>query len=114
MSELTSVGTTPLRVYSRNNSLPLYADPVNNVVFTGLNIKSAPVTSSASDQKYVIDARYAFRPDLLSYRFYKTPLLGWYICSVNDIVDPFDPETGLFAGRQVIIPAVDYVYRQLI
>lgn len=114
MKELLPIGTTKLRPYSRNNSLPIYSDTENRTTFVGVNVNSVKVTSASVVQKYSLEIRYSFRPDLLSYKFYRTPLLGWYICLANDIVDPFDPDTGLYPGRQVVIPSLDYVFEQVV
>ena len=114
MQELLSIGTTRLRPYSRNNDLPVYADKENNVTFIGVNVNPVRVPLSATVQKYSVEMKYAFRPDLLSYRYYRTPLLGWYICAANDIVDPFDPDEGLYPGRQIVIPSLDRVFQQVI
>lgn len=114
MTELTAIGITRLKSYSRNNYLPIYADSVSNTTFVGVNVNTVRTTPAEMSQKYSLDVKYSFRPDLLSYKYYRTPLLGWYICTVNNIVDPFDPETGLYPGRQVIIPSLDYVFEQVI
>ena len=116
MQELTPIGTTRLRPYSRNNNLPVYSDAGSRATFVGVNVNvnSTQPVSASTVQKYSLEARYAFRPDLISYKYYRTPLLGWYICSANDIVDPFDPYTGLYPGRQINIPALDSVFQQVI
>ena len=114
MQELVPIGTTTLRPYSRNNNLPVYVDSENKRTFVGLNVsRSAPVRA-AIVQTFTLDIMYAFRPDLLSYKYYRTPLLGWYICLANDIVDPFDADTGLYPGRQIVIPSLDSVFEQVI
>lgn len=113
MQELLPIGTTRLRPYSRNNDLPVYADG-DNTTFIGVNVNPVQTTPSSAVQKYSIEVKYAFRPDLLSYRYYRTPLLGWYICTANAIVDPFDPDTGLYPGRQIVIPSLDRIFQQVI
>lgn len=114
MVELNSIGTTKLKAYSRNSGLPIYSDAENNVTFVGINLNDIKLTPDSSVQKYTIEMNDAFRPDLISYRFYRTPLLGWYICATNDVVDPFDPDTGLYSGRQIVIPSLDKIFQQVI
>lgn len=114
MKELIPIETSKFRTYSRNNYLPVYSDTENNTTFVGLNLNPTEALRKTYTQVYVLDTQYAFRPDLLSYKFYRTPLLGWYICLANDVVDPFDPDTGLYPGRQIMIPSLDYVFQQVI
>ena len=114
MLEALPISYTNLGVYSRNNSLPVYADRTSNVTFVGVNTRPLDVPVTDTDQKFVLDSKYAFRPDLLSYKYYRTPLLGWYILVANEIVDPFDPDTGLYPGRTIRIPSIDFIYRKLI
>lgn len=114
MKELSPVGKTRFKYYSRNNGLPVYADTTKNTTFVGINTNSQQIPVEPTDQKYTLDVKYAYRPDLLSYKYYRTPLFGWYICAANEIIDPFDPETGLYPGRSIRIPSSDFVYGQLI
>jgi hypothetical protein len=112
MAELKQIGTTSYGVYSRNNSLPVYADTKQNVVFTGLNFTEA--TKNVDSKTFTVEVRYASRPDKISYRHYSNPLLGWRICEANGITDPYDPVDGLYAGRQIVIPSKNFAFKQLI
>jgi hypothetical protein len=114
MNEIIPIGTTRLKPYSRNNNLPIYADTTNNTTFVGVNVSAVRASNLSMVQRYSLETKYAFRPDLISYKYYRTPLLGWYICLANEIVDPFDPDTGLYPGRQIIIPSLDYVFQQVV
>jgi len=114
MKELIPIGTTRLKPYSRNNNLPIYADTDNNTTFVGVNVSTVQASNLSMIQRYSLETKYSFRPDLISYKYYRTPLLGWYICMANEIVDPFDPDTGLYPGRQIIIPSLDYVFQQVV
>lgn len=103
-SEQVVVGVSPYLIYGRNNDLPLYSTE-DNRSFLGLNVKQLSFDEQTSSiQKFSITSKYAFRPDLLSYYFYQNPLLGWYICEYNNIVDPFDSQDGLYVGRLISIP----------
>lgn len=114
MQELQPIDKTRSKYYSRNNGLPIYADTSTGDTFVGINTNSQEIPVTPTDQKHTLDVKYAFRPDLLSYLYYRTPLLGWYICEANGIVDPFDPDEGLFPGRSIRIPSSDFMYGQLI
>lgn len=104
VKEQRIIGDSPYLIYGRNNKLPLYSTD-DKRMFTGLNVKTVVVSEQTSTmRKFSIVSPYDFRPDLLSYFFYQNPLLGWYICEYNNIIDPFDPEEGLYLGRLIDIP----------
>ena len=49
---------------------------------------SIPV--SPDDTYHIVTARDKNRLDLISFQYYKTPLLWWVIAEASDIIDPFD------------------------
>ena len=105
VNEQLIIGFSPYLVYGRNNNLPLYST-TDNRTFVGLNVKDrSGVEQAPVERKFSITAIYSFRPDLISYKFYQNPLLGWYICEYNEIVNPYDEETGLYIGRLISIPS---------
>jgi hypothetical protein len=105
ITEQPVIGTSPYITYGRNRNLPLYST-TDNRTFTGLNVKTVDIDErTVNTQKFVLTTKYSFRPDLISYYFYQNPMLGWYICEYNGIIDPFDPEEGLYAGRLITIPS---------
>lgn len=105
VTEQPIIGFAPTVIYGRHKDLPLYSTEENRS-FIGLNVNLIEISEQSVDAiKYVIDQKYEFRPDLISYRFYRTPVLGWYVCEYNNIVDPFDPDTGLYTGRLITIPS---------
>lgn len=55
-----------------------------------------------------LNSVYAFRPDLLSYKFYGNFDFGWLIAYHNDIVDPL---TEFTVGRKINIPSMEDYYR---
>ena len=112
-AEQESVGASPYSIYGRNNDLPLYSTE-DKRSFTGLNVKQITFDEQTGTAKqFVISNRYEFRPDLLSYFFYQTPLLGWYICEYNGIIDPFDVNEGLYTGRLISIPSKNKLLTRL-
>lgn len=56
-----------------------------------------------TDTFYVLEAGDVARPDMISYKMYKTPELYWVILSVNGILDPFE---GMYPGMLLRIPAM--------
>lgn len=50
---------------------------------------------SANDQYYFIEAGKKFRPDLISYELYGTPIFYWIILSDNDLVSSLQVKTNL-------------------
>ncbi|RLC67140.1 MAG: hypothetical protein DRH97_05305 [Chloroflexi bacterium] len=57
----------------------------------------------SSDSIYVLEAGDVARPDLIAYKFYKSPEYYWVILWVNGISDPFEE---MFAGRTIRVPAL--------
>lgn len=48
-----------------------------------------------SDSFFYIDAKYAYRPDLISYNIYGSPLYYWAILAANNMKSFWDMEPGL-------------------
>lgn len=53
------------------------------------------IKESAKDSFYSVEKGYENRIDLISYRFYGTPLLWWAIAVMNKIQDPMDVKAGI-------------------
>lgn len=91
--------------YSRFNNHPFYQDPETGNKFIGA--WSPPVIPyKESDRNVLVSQETAYRPDIISYNYYNTPLLGWLICYVNGVSNPWDKTTGLFPGRTLRIPDI--------
>lgn len=56
-----------------------------------------------TDQIYSIELGEVARPDLISYKVYKTPVYYWVILWLNGISDPYE---GMFAGMALRIPTL--------
>lgn len=52
----------------------------------------------------VIPAGMDGRPDLISHDVYGTPEYWWFICTANNIIDPFEQ---LKAGKTIKIPIIN-------
>lgn len=64
------------------------------------------IPTATDDMRIVVGTNEAGRPDLLAYRLYKKPELGWLVLQFNNIVDP---TIELFAGKQLIMPSLSRV-----
>jgi hypothetical protein len=91
--------------YCRFNNHPVYQDPDTGKKFIG-SWKPPYIPYKSSDKSVVVSTGNAYRPDIISYNYYTTPLLGWLICYVNGIDNPYDKTTGLYPGRLLRIPDI--------
>ena len=57
----------------------------NDIVF---GLMKDVVVPDATDTLYIVDSTGVNRFDLISYRFYGTPMLWWVLSRVNNMVDP--------------------------
>ena len=90
---------------SRYTWTPLFTDDEIDRAYLG-TWESRNLTEDPSDQLYVLEEYEVGRPDLISYRYYKTPKLYWLILHVNDISDPFED---MYPGMLIRIPALQRV-----
>lgn len=72
--------------------------------------KPPNIKPKSTDKTIAIPTRLAYRADLISDKFYNTPLLAWAICYVNDILNPLDKKEGLYPGRLIRIPDPSTLY----
>lgn len=56
--------------------------------------ESHKIESSSNDSFHIVTAADANRLDLISFHYYKTPLLWWVIAEASDIIDPFNVPIG--------------------
>lgn len=62
-----------------------------------------PVSAEPDDILYTIDAKFAYRPDLLAYALYGEPNLWWVFIQRNlDVLQ--DPIFDFVAGKQIYLP----------
>lgn len=64
------------------------------------------IPETSSDAFYSVEKGYEDRLDLISFKFYNTPLLWWAIAEMNNISNPFDVKAGLVLR----IPAMSSIY----
>ena len=61
------------------------------------------ISPHPTDRFYALEAGDIGRPDLLSYKFIKTPTLYWVILWINNITDPFE---GMYPGMLIRVPSM--------
>ena len=64
------------------------------------------IAESSSDSYYVVTKKDEQRLDLISFNYYKTPLLWWVIAEASGITDPFDVPI----GTVLKIPDISAIY----
>lgn len=64
------------------------------------------IEETRDDSFYSVESGYVNRLDLVSYRFYGTPLLWWAIAVVNHIDNPMDVKAGIVLR----IPTLKSIY----
>lgn len=63
-----------------------------------------PIVIDPNDKEYVIEQKYTYRPDLLSFDLYGTPKLWWIIIQRNlDVIQ--DPIYDFVQGKRIKIPS---------
>lgn len=65
------------------------------------------IEETSRDSFYQVEKGYENRLDLISYKFYRTPLLWWAIAIVNHIQDPMDVKSGIVLR----IPITSSIYK---
>lgn len=105
--ELTANSSQNNIIYSnsRYNYHLIYRLPENGNKFLE-TFKITQIRSRPTDINYIVSQDRAFRPDLISYDFYDTPLLWWLFCIPNGIMNPLDKTEGLYTGRVITIPDI--------
>lgn len=75
----------------------------DSVYFLG-TFKPVSISPHATDILYFVEAGDIARPDLISYKFYRTTELYWVILWINGISDPFE---GIFPGMLLRVPTLE-------
>ena len=63
-------------------------------------------TKTSSDIEYEVEAKEAYRPDIIANKVYGDPRLAWVILAANNLKDIFTLE----AGMRIIIPSAVSIY----
>jgi hypothetical protein len=85
---------------SRHRTSFKYQDENGRYFFGSFPVIDLPLHQT--DQFYVLEAEDVGRPDLIAYKFYKTPSLYWVILWVNNIIDPFED---MYPGMLLRLPS---------
>lgn len=103
---------TIIHNHCRWNNHPFYQDPETGKKFVGQwNPPIIPVKET--DKTFQIGQETAFRPDIISYRFYGTPLLSWVLAYANDVSNPWDRTTGFVPGLVIRVPDITTIVAAL-
>lgn len=99
--------------FSRFNKHSIYVDQKTGRRFLE-TYRPQTLRPSEDDVTYVVTPQNEFRPDLISYHFYDTPLLAWAICLANNVFNPWDRLFGLTAGRIIRIPSTNTIFTEIL
>lgn len=79
----------------------IYTDPDDGILKVAYISKAIPMTPD--DQYHTITAADEYRPDLISYKYYKTVQADWLLMQAND----FESLKQFKAGTTIRIPALN-------
>lgn len=91
-------------IISRYKNLNVITDDTGDQYIE--SYESFDIPESNEDKYHVVQSGEKNRLDLISYKYYGTPLLHWVIAEANDISDMFEVEI----GRILRIPAKSTLY----
>lgn len=79
----------------------------NTLVIRNMRKSDLIPNRNSDDIQYKIEAKEAFRPDIIANRVYGDPRYAWIILSANNLSDIFDLKTGMI----ITIPSVISLYK---
>jgi hypothetical protein len=103
-----------------NNKEPNISLSRYNKIRLLLNDESIPIQETwdkpniqldATDAYFEVTEEYAYRPDLISLKYYGTEQLYWIIGIANNMEDAF---AQTYVGAKLRIPNRDYVFNSLL
>ena len=84
-----------------SNNSPWFTTQMNQDYLDTLSIR--PVSAEPDDILWSIDAKFAYRPDLLAYALYGDPALWWVFIQRNlDVLQ--DPIFDFVPGKKIYLP----------
>lgn len=108
--EKLPIGTLVGNTTSRTNGNYVFLDHITQDNYLEVwRPPTFPVNIQSVSKQYIIPYQYQLRADLISQKFYSTPVMAWAICYYNSILDPFDPIDGLYTGRVINVINLDYL-----
>lgn len=78
----------------------------NNLVIRNMRKSDLTPIRNSSNIEYRVEAKDAYRPDLIAYNMYGDPRYAWIILSANNLSDIFDLKAGLI----ITIPSMISLY----
>lgn len=79
----------------------------NTLVIRNMRKSDLTPVRSSDDMEYKIEAKEAYRPDIIANRVYGDPRYAWVILSANNLKDIFDLKTGMI----ITIPSIISLYK---
>jgi hypothetical protein len=109
MANLKEVKAPSFNSTSKMNSYDIIFDPDVEQArcgFINYRFVDAELNANMGDFYWAIEPGYEHRPDLISFKFYKTARYDWVIEQLNNIKDPI---RDLVAGRRLRIFSEDHL-----
>ena len=78
----------------------------NTLVIRNMRRADMVPVRSSSDMEHEVEAKEAYRPDIIAYNMYGDARLAWVILAANDLSDMLD----LRAGLRIRIPSTASIY----
>jgi hypothetical protein len=63
---------------------------------------------------FLIDVGHEYQPFKIAHKFYRNKNLWRYPLLYNGIINPLDPKTGLYAGREILIPSLSDIEQYIL
>lgn len=94
--------------YSEKDSRYRYLDRIYEDGYEFIETQGRVLYENSMDDRiYIVEAGEEGRLDVISYKFYNTPLYWWAIAYASDIIDPLS----VVAGDRLIIPPLSSVVK---
>lgn len=74
----------------------------NNLVIRNMRVSDLIPIRSSDNIEYKVEAKEAYRPDIIAYNMYGDPRYAWIILSANNLSDLFDLKPGMI----ITIPSI--------
>lgn len=78
----------------------------NTLVIRNIRKNDMVPAKSSLDTEHEVEAKEAYRPDVIAYNMYGDPRLAWVILAANNLSDMLD----LKAGLRIRIPSTASIY----
>lgn len=94
VTSLTEIPVDPYKTSNRYEGKTLISD-IKGQHMQFIQRRWFPSTDS-EDQLVYVDAKYAYRPDIISVDYYNSPLYAWAILAANGLRSIWQVEAGMY------------------